>query len=151
MSIRTRRSITDVPSGSGSPRTPAKSILDGSLSQSRGDVNVDLYLSLFSQLVSYSRDRVESVMALQDKLASLGYRLGRRTLELVAAREKMTKRETRLLSMLNFIALQLWTFLFGRQADSLKKVRESDSECTSSSCQTTRLRHRRAGEEAGER
>lgn len=91
---------------------------------------MDAYLALFAELVSYCRDRVESVMALQEKLSQLGYRIGRRALDLIVAREKISKRDTRLLSILNFIALTLWTFLYGKQADSLKKVRDSELECT---------------------
>lgn len=115
--------------GSSSGSNVTKSILEMSLTQARGEVNMDAYLLLFSELVSYCRDRVESVMALQDKLSQLGYRIGRRALELVLAREKVPRRETRLLNILNFIALTLWTFLYGKQADSLKKVRDSDLEC----------------------
>lgn len=104
-----------------------------SLTQARGEVNMDAYLILFSELVSYCRDRVESVMALQEKLSQVGYRIGRRALELILAREKVSRRETRLLNILNFIALTLWTFLYGKQADSLKKVRDSELECESDS------------------
>lgn len=100
-----------------------------SLTQARGEVNMDAYLVLFSELVSYCRDRVESVMALQEKLSQLGYRIGRRALELILAREKVSRRETRLLNMLNFIAVPLWNFLYRKQADSLKKVRDSELEC----------------------
>lgn len=128
--MRSRRGLISeiVPSGSGA-RHGSKNILDENLLHSKGEVNADVYLLLFSELVSYCRDRVESVMALQDKLSRLGYRLGRRALDLVVAREKLSRRETRLLSILNFIVLKLWTFLFGKQADSLKKVRDSESEC----------------------
>lgn len=101
-----------------------------SLTQARGEVNMDAYLALFAELVSYCRDRVESVMALQEKLSQLGFRIGRRALDLIIARERISKRDTRLLSILNFIALTLWTFLYGKQADSLKKVRDSELECT---------------------
>lgn len=130
MSTRGRRSlIADIVPGGGSSHASNRSILDGSLTQSRGDVNADAYLALFSELVSYCRDRVESVMELQENLSKLGYRIGRRALDLVVSREKISRRETRLLNILNFIALTLWTFLYGKQADSLKKVRDSESEC----------------------
>lgn len=128
---RARRSlISEIVPGAGSHSGGAgKGILDCSLNHPRGQVNADAYLSLFSELVSYCRDRVESVVALQDKLSLLGYRIGRRVLDLVVAREKISRRETRLLNILNFVALTLWTFLYGKQADSLKKVRDSESEC----------------------
>lgn len=134
MSTRSRRNlITDIVPGAGSGsaiHSAQRNILDGTLTQSRGEINADAYLALFCELVSYCRDRVESVMALQEKLSRLGYRIGRRSLDLIVAREKQSKRETRVLSVLNLIALSLWTFLYGKQADSLKKVRDSESECT---------------------
>lgn len=107
---------------------PTVSILEQSLAQVRGQVNVDAYLGLFSEMVSYCRDRVESVMGLQDKLNELGYHIGRRALDLIVARERITRRETKILSILNFIVIRLWTFLYGKQADSLKKVRDSETE-----------------------
>lgn len=104
------------------------SILEQSLAQVRGEVNVDAYLGLFSEMVSYCRDRVESVMGLQEKLNQLGYHIGRRALDLIVARERITRRETKILNILNFIVVRLWTFLYGKQADSLKKVRDSETE-----------------------
>lgn len=133
-STRPRRNVVgDIGPGSSTSRTVStsssqKTILDESLTQVRGQVNADIYLSLFAELVSYCRDRVESVVDLQDKLSQLGYRVGRRSLDLIIAREKITRRETRLLDILNFIVLRLWIFLYGKQADSLKKVRDSQSE-----------------------
>lgn len=141
MSTRGKRSLIAeiVPGGGSTANASTRSILDVSLTQSRGDVNADVYLALFSELVSYCRDRVESVMALQDKLSKLGYRIGRRALDLVVSREKISRRETRLLNILNFIALTLWTFLYGKQADSLKKVRDSESECKNVTFQLHKL------------
>lgn len=111
-------------SGSGK----ARSILDMNILSSRGQVNENAYLVLFSELVSYCRNRVQSVTELEQKLADIGYRIGRRSLELIFAREKIVRREINLQGILHFVSLNLWKFLFGKQADSLKKVRNSD-EC----------------------
>lgn len=105
-----------------------RSILDMSILATRGEVNQDAYLVLFSELVSYCRNRVQSVTELEKKLADIGYRIGRRSLELIFAREKTVRREITLQGILHFVSLNLWRFLFGKQADSLKKVRNSD-EC----------------------
>lgn len=110
--------------GAGRPRN----ILDSSLTAPRGEVNRDTYLVLFSELVGYCRNRVESVTALETKLSELGYRIGVRSLDLIAAREKQTKREVRLLNALNMVVVNVWKFLFNKQADSLKKVRDSEDE-----------------------
>lgn len=131
MQARGRRSLmSDIVPTNSTSGDNRKNILDMSLTQPRGEVNMDAYLALFAELVSYCRDRVESVTSLQEKLSQLGYRIGRRALDLIMAREKMSKRETRLLNILNFIAQTLWVFLYGKQADSLKKVRDSELECT---------------------
>jgi trafficking protein particle complex subunit 5 len=127
---RSRRPSTDTapPSAGTGPGRPARSILDASLVVPRGEVNRDAYLVLFSELVGYCRNRVESVTALETKLGELGYRIGARSLDLIAARERSAKRETRLLHALNMVVVNVWKFLFNKQADSLKKVRDSEDE-----------------------
>jgi len=130
MQSRSRRSlISEIVPGTSTSGGSSKNILDVSLTQSRGQVNLDAYLMLFAEVVSYSRDRVESVSALQDKLAELGYRHGRRVLELTAAREKIAKRETQAIDILKFTAGPIWIFLFGKQADCLRRVQDSVSDC----------------------
>jgi trafficking protein particle complex subunit 5 len=116
--------VLPTPGGVRAPRN----ILDASLVVPRGEVNKDAYLVLFSELVGYCRNRVESVTALETKLGEMGYRIGVRSLDLMAARERTSKRETRLLHALNMVVVNVWKFLFNKQADSLKKVRDSEDE-----------------------
>jgi trafficking protein particle complex subunit 5 len=59
----------------------------------------------------------------------MGYRVGQRLLELIVWREKNSKRETRILGILQFIHSVVWKTLFGKPADSLEKSREHDDEC----------------------
>lgn len=115
-------------SGGASASGRSRNILDASLQIPRGEVNRDAYLVLFSELVGYCRNRVETVTGLETKLAELGYQIGRRSLDLIAARERETKREVRLLNVLNMVVVKVWKFLFNKQADSLKKVRDSEDE-----------------------
>jgi trafficking protein particle complex subunit 5 len=61
----------------------------------------------------------------------MGYRVGQRVLELIVWREKNSKRETRILGILQFIHTVVWKTLFGKPADSLEKSRDHDDECTS--------------------
>lgn len=125
----TRRLISG-DSGSGTLSSAKKSaLLDQNLSIPRGTVSLDAYLVLFSELVTYSRNRVTSTTELEEKLAAIGYRIGRRAFELVCFREKQVKRENTLGGILHFISTNIWKFLFGKQADALKKMRNSD-ECT---------------------
>jgi|SRR5579859_1081158 len=60
----------------------------------------------------------------------MGYRVGQRALELIVWREKNSRRETRILGILQFIHTVIWKTLFGKPADSLEKSREHDAECT---------------------
>ncbi|KAA8498691.1 Trafficking protein particle complex subunit 5 [Porphyridium purpureum] len=104
-------------------------ILDQPLARQRGEVSLSAYLLLFCELVAYSRNRVSSVVALEARLAAVGYRVGERALEYVCAKSgKPLPRETRILGILNFVVTNLWRFLFGKNADSLKKVGNSDAE-----------------------
>lgn len=50
-------------------------------------------------------------------------------LELLTWREKVAKRETRVLGVLYFIHNVVWKSLFGKQADSLEKSTENEDEC----------------------
>lgn len=128
MHTRSRRALGGDPLTSVSSGTRSRNILDTSLTAPRGEINRDAYLILFSELVGYCRNRVESVTALESKLGQLGYRIGCRALDLIALRERQTKREVRLLNALNMVVVSVWKFLFNKQADSLKKVRDSEDE-----------------------
>jgi hypothetical protein len=61
----------------------------------------------------------------------MGYRVGQRVLELIVWREKNSRRETRILGILQFVHTTVWKTLFGKAADALEKSREADDECTS--------------------
>src|SRR5271168_2559061 len=67
-----------------------------------------------------------------DRLNEMGYRVGQRVLELIVWREKNSRRETRILGILQFIHTVVWKTLFGKAADSLEKSREHDDECNPS-------------------
>jgi len=89
------------------------------------EVNEAVYALLFSELVQYCRNRVVSVTDLETKLADVGKRVGRRALDLVVIREKILRRETRIIGILNFVVTSLWKALFGKQADGLKKFTDA--------------------------
>merc|ERR1719189_891097 len=50
----------------------------------------------------------------------MGVPMGTRVLDLYCYRENKNKKETRVLPMLNFVALTVWKQLFGHAADLLK-------------------------------
>jgi hypothetical protein len=76
---------------------------------------------LFSEMVQYYQNRVESISALERRLEGCGYGVGLRVLELLAYRSKEYKRETRLMGILQFVSTQVWKSLFGKAADSLER------------------------------
>ncbi len=85
---------------------------------------------LFSELVQHVQKQVSGIQDLERKLNEHGYRVGQRALELFVWREKNSKRETKVLGILQFVSSSLWKNLFGRQADALEKSREKEDECT---------------------
>ena len=62
------------------------------------------------------------------RLEDAGVGIGRRVLELGCLREKSSRRETRMLGILNFITTTVWKMLFGAPADSLEKSVEQEDE-----------------------
>jgi len=105
-------------------------ILDRPLGRSGGrvsgssestSVSLSAFAYVYSELVQYHQGRAASVSELERRLESAGYGVGLKVLELVAYRSKETKRETRLMSMLQFVSSSVWKALFGKAADSLER------------------------------
>ena len=57
-----------------------------------------------------------------------GKGIGVRIAELITCREKLSKRETRLVNMLQFICNQVWKYLFNKAADNLERSMENEDE-----------------------
>jgi len=79
-------------------------------------------------MVTYAQNKVDGIAELERRLNEMGYRVGQRVLELIVWREKNSRRETRILGILQFIHTVVWKTLFGKAADSLEKSREHDDE-----------------------
>ena len=104
------------------------SIYDRNRHLPQGEVSLSAFAFLFSEIVQYSQNRVESVTDLMKRLEELGYSIGQKSIELLALRERATKRELRLVNMLQYISTTFWKFLFNRNADNLEKSIENDDE-----------------------
>ena len=69
----------------------------------------------------------------EDRLNTLGYRIGVRVLELMVWRaesgSKVPKREIRFLPALMSIHTQVWRAVFGKPADAIEKSVENPDEC----------------------
>jgi len=105
------------------------SIYDRSLARPRGEVSHSAFALLFSELVQYSQNRVSSVSDLERKLEEAGYGIGQRVVELVGSRERLTKRETRVVNMLQYVSNVVWKHLFNKTADNLERSMENEDEC----------------------
>mmetsp|Transcript_28294 Transcript_28294/g.68836 ORF Transcript_28294/g.68836 Transcript_28294/m.68836 type:complete len:232 (-) Transcript_28294:138-833(-) len=114
-------------SGSGGPPNILDRPLGGRGSSGKGGsgssnaVSLSSFGYLYSELVQYHQNRVDSISELERRLESSGYQVGLKILELITYRNRDYKRETRLMNMLQFVSTQVWKALFGKVADSLEK------------------------------
>ena len=83
---------------------------------------------LYSELVQYHQNRVDSISELERRLESSGYQVGLKVLELITYRNREYKREIRLMNILQFVSTQVWKALFGKNADSLERSIDNADE-----------------------
>jgi len=88
-------------------------------------VSLSAFALLFSELVQYAQNRVSSVSDLERRLEDSGYSVGQRVGELVGVRERLTKRETRVVNMLQYVSNTIWKHLFNKVADNLERSTEN--------------------------
>eukprot|EP01033_Poteriospumella_lacustris_P019588 gene19588-14206_t len=104
------------------------SILDKPLIRPKTEVSLSSFAFLFSEIVQYSQTRVSSIADLEKKLETLGYSIGQKLIEMISCRDRATKRETRLVGMLQYVSNVLWKHLFGKAADNLERSMENEDE-----------------------
>jgi len=75
-------------------------ILERPISKTRGEISHSAFAFLFSEIVQYAYNRVSSIEDLQTRLQELGFGVGQRMIEMIGCRERLTKRETRILGIL---------------------------------------------------
>jgi hypothetical protein len=92
-----------------------------SRSTSEQTVSLSMFAYLYSEIVQYHQNRVDSISELERKLEATGYGVGLRVLELLTFRTKDYTRETSLMNMLQFVSTTAWKSLFGKAADSLER------------------------------
>ena len=110
----------------------ARSALDRPLPmRGKTEVSLSAFAFLFSELIQYTQQRVNTADELERKLEEVGLGIGHRALELGCLREKSSRRETRMLGILQFITSVVWKMLFGnaaKDAVSLEKSIEQEDE-----------------------
>ncbi|OBA19458.1 TRAPP I complex [Metschnikowia bicuspidata var. bicuspidata NRRL YB-4993] len=85
---------------------------------------------LFCEIVSWAHGKSKDVLDLESRLNGLGYQIGQRYLELIKLREgiKYSKREIRIIEILQFIHGPFWKAVFGKPANELEKSQDVHDE-----------------------
>ncbi|EGD73139.1 hypothetical protein PTSG_04852 [Salpingoeca rosetta] len=96
--------------------------LDRALPRVPRDISLSTYALLFSEVVRYTTNRVNSVPELEQKLAVIGRRVGVRLVEVMAMRDRTSRRRIKIHDVLAFLQTNLWRTLFGKPADLLEQV-----------------------------
>ncbi|KAG8463414.1 hypothetical protein KFE25_004925 [Diacronema lutheri] len=110
-------------------RTRKLNIVDRALGKGRQEVvSQSAFAHLFSEFVQYSQARSITASELERRLEDAGVGIGVRILELASLRDGKTRRETRMLGILQYVHTTIWKALFGKSADALEKVVENEDE-----------------------
>jgi len=94
-----------------------------------GQVSLSAFCFLFSEMVQYQQNKVNTTQELEKKLAENGYGVGVRMSELCFFREKNAKREIKVVGILSYIKDNIWKTMFGKPADSLERATDKQDEC----------------------
>jgi len=94
--------------------------------RARKEISLSAFCFLFSELVQYTHRRVTHIKDLERRLADIGYSVGLRLLEYTAWREKYSRRDTRLIRFLQFIANTVWKLLFNKAATLEKSMEKKE-------------------------
>lgn len=105
------------------------SVLDKPLPKVRKELSLSTFAFLFSEVVQYCQSRVTDASDLEKRLMTVGYDIGSRYLELGMFRDKKN-REIKLVAFLQWISTTVWKTLFNKQADSLEKSQQKETQCT---------------------
>ena len=62
-------------------------------------------------------------------METAGFGIGQRVVELVSCRDRVTRRETRIVSILQYVSQVLWKYLFNKTADNLERSMQNEDEC----------------------
>lgn len=103
---------------------------DKSLNKKVFEINLSSLSFLFCEIVSWSHKHSKGIQDLENRLNGLGYQIGQKFLELVKIREglKYSKRETKIVELLQFIHSSFWKAVFGKIANELEKSQDVNNE-----------------------
>ncbi|KAJ9053974.1 Trafficking protein particle complex subunit 31 [Entomophthora muscae] len=96
------------------------------------EVSLNSFSFLFGELVHYTEGRVTNIQDFESRLNAVGKRVGIKSLELIAGRNKggllTAKRQIYAQDSLAYITTNLWTFMFGRPIDTFERSTEDQDE-----------------------
>jgi hypothetical protein len=107
--------------------TGSDSIYDKNITSKKvTEINLSSLSFLFCEIVNWSLKSSKGIQDLENRLNGLGYQIGQRYLELVKLREgfKNSKREIKIVEMLQFIHGPFWNTIFGKSANELEKSQD---------------------------
>lgn len=110
--------------------TSGKTIYHRPLNRSRtSELSQSSFAYLFSEMVSYAQRRVTGIQDLEKRLNVQGHPIGLKLLDLLLYREppRQQARPRDIITLLHLIKIQLWTHLFGRQADQIQRSSNPDT------------------------
>lgn len=111
--------------------TSTPSIYDRNITSKKPhDINLSSLSFLFCEVVNWSHRNSKGIHDLETRLNGLGYQVGQRYLELIKLREgfKTSRREIKIIDMLQFIHGPFWRTIFGRLANELEKSQDIANE-----------------------
>lgn len=94
------------------------------------DVNFSLFSLLLSEIIQLEYNQAKGWDDFEHRLSLLGEQVGMRMHSIACFRDKIRRRESRLLNALYHVSQVYYKAWFGSAADSLEKSNESLNECT---------------------
>ena len=91
-------------------------------------VALSTFSYVFSELVQYQTTKIRSAAELETNLEKMGKDLGKRVLDALFHRDRLTKRELTEVGILQFISTTAWKALWGKAADSLERSTDREDE-----------------------
>ncbi|EFX04766.1 bet3 family protein [Grosmannia clavigera kw1407] len=110
--------------------TSGKTIYHRPLNRTRtAELSQSSFAYLFSEMVSYAQHRVTGIQDLEKRLNVQGHPIGMKLLDLLLYREpaRTQTRPLNIIALLHFVKINVWTHLFGRQANGLEKSSNPDT------------------------
>lgn len=106
-----------------------RNVMDTSI-KAKKEISISLFSYLISEMIQYSfsKQKENKNLDIQNELSNYGYPIGEKLLEISTLRDKGFKKETKIESILHFIHNNLWKMLFNKQADGIQRSTENKYE-----------------------